>query len=84
MVPGEGIASVEVEDDGPGISPGDWDHLSKRFVSSKSGKGSAGLGFAIASEVAALLGGSLCFREKAEAHGFTVVLQLPLYREDRR
>lgn len=84
VVPGEGIASVEVEDDGPGISPGDWDHLTKRFVSSKSGKGSAGLGFAIASEVAALLGGSLCFREKANAHGFTVVLQLPLYREERR
>ncbi len=55
---------VEVEDDGPGIPPSDWAHVTQRFVSSKSGEGSSGLGFAIASEVAGALKGALSFREK--------------------
>ncbi|OHV89267.1 sensor histidine kinase [Mesorhizobium sp. ORS 3428] len=75
----DGMAAVDVEDDGPGLSAADLDHLSKRFVSSKSGEGGVGLGFAIASEVAAALGGALRFREKNDTHGFTVVLELPLY-----
>ncbi|NKN38948.1 sensor histidine kinase [Agrobacterium sp. a22-2] len=74
---------VEVEDDGPGIPPGDWDHVTKRFVSSKSGEGSSGLGFAIASEVATVLGGALTFREKTQTRSFAVVLELPLHQEDK-
>ncbi|MHB0952439.1 MAG: sensor histidine kinase [Allorhizobium sp.] len=79
----EGFGLVEVEDDGPGIPPDDWSHVTQRFVTSKSGEGSAGLGFAIASEVAAALGGALTFREKTEDHAFAVVLKLPLHREDK-
>lgn len=79
----EGFGLVEVEDDGPGIPPDDWSHVTQRFVTSKSGEGSAGLGFAIASEVAAALGGALTFLEKSGDHGFTVVLKLPLHREDK-
>lgn len=73
---------VEVEDDGPGIPPADWSHVTQRFVSSKSGEGSSGLGFAIASEVAGALKGALSFREKTPERGFTVVLELPLMRRD--
>jgi two-component system sensor histidine kinase TctE len=73
---------VEVEDDGPGIPPTDWSHVTQRFVSSKSGEGSSGLGFAIASEVAGALKGALSFREKTPERGFTVVLELPLMRRD--
>ncbi|KQW29532.1 histidine kinase [Rhizobium sp. Root274] len=73
---------VEVEDDGPGIPPADWSHVTQRFVSSKSGEGSSGLGFAIASEVAGALRGALSFREKTPDRGFTVVLELPLLRKE--
>jgi len=72
------LALVEVEDDGPGIPSGEWPHVTQRFQTSKAGEGSAGLGFAIASEVAAAHGGALQFREKGQdAGGFTVILALP-------
>ncbi|MFN3509043.1 MAG: sensor histidine kinase [Allorhizobium sp.] len=73
---------IEVEDDGPGIPAQDWDQVTRRFVSSKSGEGSSGLGFAIASEVAGALRGALSFREKTPDRGFTVVLELPLMLKD--
>lgn len=80
----DGLARVSVVDDGPGITPSDWEHLTRRFVSSKSGEGSAGLGFAIASEVAAALNGTLRIYEKTAESGFTVALELPLHKEERR
>ncbi|MBK5565521.1 sensor histidine kinase [Ensifer sp. SSB1] len=73
-------ALVEVADDGPGIPPGEWPQVTARFVSSKTGEGSMGLGFAIAAEVAAAHRGTVRFIEKGE-HDFTVVLEIPLYRE---
>jgi two-component system, OmpR family, sensor histidine kinase TctE len=72
-----GEAHVEVEDDGPGIPPEQWEQATQRFATSKSDKGSTGLGFAIAQEVAKAHGGSLRFRT-GDAGGFTVVLGLPL------
>jgi len=69
---------VEVEDDGPGIPAQDWQQVTRRFVSSKTGEGSSGLGFAIASEVATTLKGALGFRESTPESGFTVFLELPL------
>jgi two-component system sensor histidine kinase TctE len=72
------LAFVEVEDDGPGIPSSEWPRVTQRFQTSKAGEGSAGLGFAIASEVAAAHGGALQFRERAQdAHDFTVILALP-------
>jgi two-component system sensor histidine kinase TctE len=50
-------------------------------VTTKSGKGSAGIGFAIASEVAAVLGGELLFREKSDVNRFAVIIKLPLAKE---
>ncbi len=72
------FALVEVQDDGPGIPASEWPRVTQRFQTSKAGEGSAGLGFAIASEVAAAHDGALQFREKGEdARGFTVILALP-------
>ncbi|GAB1583546.1 sensor histidine kinase [Phyllobacterium phragmitis] len=70
-------ARVEVEDDGVGIPPGEWERVTQRFVTSRAHEGSGGLGFAIASEVATAHGGRLGFREKGE-RGFTVYLEIPL------
>ncbi|MER8929754.1 sensor histidine kinase [Mesorhizobium sp. M0700] len=79
-------AHLEVEDDGPGIPPGEWERVTQRFETSKSHDGSAGLGFAIASEVAAAHGGALTFRETSKdggkgTQGFTVTLTLPIATE---
>jgi two-component system sensor histidine kinase TctE len=69
----DGLAMIEVEDDGPGIPPSAWPRVVERFgAASSDGKGS-GLGLSIAAEVALAHGGALSFREKGEA-GFTVVL----------
>lgn len=79
-----GHALIEVEDDGPGIPPDQWQKVTRRFESSKSGEGRAGLGFAIASEVMTAHGGALSFRDKGTtSRGFTVILALPcLAREE--
>jgi two-component system sensor histidine kinase TctE len=74
---------VEVADDGPGIPQSEWPAVTARFVSSKVGEGSMGLGFAIAAEVAAAHRGTIRFREKAE-HDFAVILDIPLYQESER
>lgn len=66
---------IEVEDDGPGIAPSDWERVVKRFGAvSQDGKGS-GLGLSIAAEVASAHGGAMTFREKGEI-GFAVRLWL--------
>ena len=71
---------VEVADDGPGIPPDEWSAVTARFVSSKTGEGSMGLGFAIAAEVALAHRGTVRFLEKGE-RDFTVILDIPLYQE---
>lgn len=68
-------ATIEVEDDGPGIPPAHWARAMQRFSSSSSdGKGS-GLGLSIAADVAAAHGGQLSFVEKG-TFGFVVVMSL--------
>lgn len=78
------FARLEVMDDGPGIAPSDWAKVTGRFVSSKSGEGSSGLGFAIAAEVATALGGTLSFIEKTPTSNFAVILELPLIKDESR
>ncbi|WP_034856904.1 sensor histidine kinase [Sinorhizobium sojae] len=78
-----GWGRVEVSDDGPGIPAEEWGNVTKRFYSTRSDKGASGLGFAIASEVASVLGGRVGFREKAEGRDFCVFLELPLATEER-
>lgn len=73
----------EVEDDGPGIPPARWPEVTRRFASTRAERHISGLGFAIASEVANLLGGTLSFREPADGRGFTTVIDLPLHPETK-
>jgi two-component system sensor histidine kinase TctE len=75
---------VEVEDDGPGIAPENWEQMARRFNAASPKAGAAsGLGFAIAAEVAAAHDGIIRFREKGET-GFTVILDLPSAGENGR
>jgi two-component system sensor histidine kinase TctE len=73
------FGAVEVLDDGPGIEPEDWPAVTSRFYSGRSdAEGASGLGFAIAAEVAARLGGQLRFRQRSETELFCVSIELPL------
>lgn len=76
-------ALFEVEDDGPGIPSAQWPEITRRFASSRAERHVSGLGFAIASEVAKLLGGDLRFREPAEGRGFTTIIDLPLHQDTK-
>ncbi|MCO5154140.1 MULTISPECIES: sensor histidine kinase [unclassified Shinella] len=76
-------ALFAVEDDGPGIPPERWPEVITRFASSRSERHVSGLGFAIAAEVANLLGGHLRFLAAADGRGFTTIIELPLHQEDR-
>ncbi|MCM2293899.1 sensor histidine kinase [Allorhizobium sp. BGMRC 0089] len=78
---GEGCGRIVVEDDGPGIPPADWESVTQRFFSTRSQGPASGLGFAIASEVARALGGTLGFRQRSATTPFAVCLELPLIRE---
>ncbi len=74
-----GFGAVDVLDDGPGIRPEDWPTVTSRFYSGRSdAEGASGLGFAIAAEVAAMLGGRLRFRQRSESELFCVSIELPL------
>ncbi len=74
----DSFAYVEVADDGPGISREDWPRVTRRFETSQSGEGRAGLGFSIAAEVASAHGGRLSFRERMEhVQVFAVIIALP-------
>ncbi|MFI9616590.1 sensor histidine kinase [Streptomyces sp. NPDC052023] len=74
-------AVVQVEDDGDGVSPADRERIFERFVrlddARSRDEGGAGLGLAIARDVAARHGGSLTVHD-APAGGARFELRLPL------
>ncbi|MFJ3666447.1 sensor histidine kinase [Streptomyces sp. NPDC090106] len=74
-------AVVEVADDGHGVAPADRERIFERFVRLDEARsrddGGAGLGLAIARDVAARHGGTLTVRE-APAGGALFALRLPL------
>jgi len=69
---------VEVEDDGPGIAPGERDRVLERFyrVPGTPGTGS-GLGLAIVREIASGHGGSVAISDGHDAKGCRVALTFP-------
>jgi two-component system sensor histidine kinase TctE len=76
-----GVGRVEVIDDGPGIPEADWANVTRRFYSSETKSGGAsGLGFAIAAEVATVLGGRLGFRGRTDDQPFCVFIEVPKLR----
>ena len=74
---GGGMAEILVEDDGPGISPGDRVRVIDRGVRLDSGKPGTGLGLAIVRDVAEIYGGSLALEESEDLGGVMVRLRLP-------
>jgi two-component system sensor histidine kinase TctE len=74
----DGRAFLEVEDDGPGIAPGERRRVLERFyrVQGTQGEGN-GLGLAIADEIAKLHHGHLALDSGANGRGLKVSLALP-------
>jgi heavy metal sensor kinase len=81
----EGCVRVSVSDTGPGISPEHLPHLFERFYRTEAARsrddGGAGLGLAIAYEIARWHGGTLEV-ESAPGHGTTFTVQLPVQRSE--
>jgi two-component system sensor histidine kinase TctE len=72
----DGLAKVEVEDDGPGIPEENWVTVAQRFAVTDGNRPRvSGLGFAIAAEVAAAHQGRISFRRGS---GFAVILEIPM------
>jgi two-component system sensor histidine kinase TctE len=71
-------AFLEVEDDGPGVPPGEWVRMLERFyrVPGTAGEGN-GLGLAIAEEIARVHQSRLQVEEGAGGRGLRVSLWLP-------
>ncbi len=71
---------LRVEDDGPGIAPGDRDRVFERFVRLDAARardaGGSGLGLAIVSELVAAHGGSAVIGDSALG-GTVVEIRLP-------
>ncbi|MEU8776775.1 HAMP domain-containing sensor histidine kinase [Streptomyces sp. NPDC048606] len=82
----EGLAVLEVTDDGPGIPPADRDRVFGRFVRLDADRGRAaggtGLGLAIAREIARAHGGDVEAR-RAPGGGALLELRLPGARGGR-
>jgi DNA-binding response OmpR family regulator len=78
----DGVATLAVADDGPGIPPADRDRIFERFVRLDDARGrdsgGAGLGLAIVHGIVTSLGGSV-----RVAEGATFVVTLPLAGADR-
>jgi signal transduction histidine kinase len=76
----DGAAVLAVADDGPGIEPGDADRVFERFTrldeARSSGHGGAGLGLAIARDIAARHGGTLELDASSQV-GARFVVRLP-------
>ncbi|MFE3790075.1 sensor histidine kinase [Streptomyces goshikiensis] len=78
----DGLARVEIRDDGPGIPPADRERIFERFTrldgARARGTGGSGLGLAIAREIAARHGGSL--HAAANPSGARFIAALPQAR----
>ncbi len=70
---------LSVADDGPGVPPAEWLHLTERFVRGTAACGQGcGLGMAIVEEIARAHGGRLAFSAGLGGHGLAANLRLPL------
>ena len=74
-VSGEGVARLEVEDDGPGIPEAELRRIFERFYRVEEGRASgSGLGLAIARELAGRMGGSVRVSSRPGRTVFTLEL----------
>jgi len=75
-----GLFVVEVQDDGPGVPPGQRGRLFEAFASTKGQRGT-GLGLAVARKLAQQHGGAVA-HEDAHPHGTIIRVELPADRGD--
>jgi signal transduction histidine kinase len=76
----DGRVVLEVRDDGPGVPPGQLEHVFQRFYRVEGGRASgSGLGLAIARELAELMNGDLTLRSEG---GTVVRLRLPAFSRE--
>lgn len=72
-------ARLTVEDDGPGIPPADMPHLFERFYrGANAAPGSAGIGLALARELARAQGGEVTADNRPDGPGACFTLRLPM------
>ena len=75
--PEEGRVVIDVEDDGPGIPPGERVRIFDRGARLDTGKPGTGLGLAIVRDVAEIYSGSVELTESEDMGGLLVRLSLP-------
>lgn len=82
MMRTEGAVVFTIEDDGPGIVPGDEEHIFTKFYQSESSHGMEGngLGLALVRQIVEMSGGSVDVRN-LEARGCRFTVRLPLEQE---
>lgn len=82
MMRTEGAAVFTIEDDGPGIVPGDEEHIFTKFYQSESSHGMEGngLGLALVRQIVEMSGGSVDV-QNLEAGGCRFTVRLPLEQE---
>ena len=82
MMRTEGAVVFTIEDDGPGIVPGDEEHIFAKFYQSESSHGMEGngLGLALVRQIVEMSGGSVDVRN-LEAGGCRFTVRLPLEQE---
>ncbi len=73
------VVVIEVEDNGPGLTPADLPHVFKRFWRASGLPGGCGLGLAIVAEIAHRHGGA-AFASAAQPRGLRIRLELPFRR----
>jgi len=74
----DGVASVVVRDDGPGVPPAEREHIFERFRRGSDTGGAAagfGLGLAIGRELAERMGGTLRLRDEGPGGCFVLELE---------
>jgi two-component system sensor histidine kinase TctE len=70
---------IEVLDDGPGLAPGEEDHVFERFhrgAAGRAGASGTGLGLSIARELAERWGGDVTLGNRSDGRGARAVLRL--------
>lgn len=82
MMRTEGAVVFTIEDDGPGIVPGDEEHIFTKFYQSESSHGMEGngLGLALVRQIVEMSGGSVD-AQNLEAGGCRFTVRLPLEQE---
>lgn len=82
MMRTEGAVVFTIEDDGPGIVPGDEEHIFTKFYQSESTHGMEGngLGLALVRQIVEMSGGSVDV-QNLEAGGCRFTVRLPLEQE---